>query len=124
MPKITLSGTAIAATSRVSRIADERVGIGERGDDRRQRPCANACARTTASGSTRNSARQAECGGDQEHAAPGGSQPQARPAEIGDARAPQSPWRSRIQCCRRLIASSSRNETSSITGPAPWRRHS
>ena len=59
-PKTGLSGTAIAATSSVSRIAATRVGLGERREIARRRPCASASANTTASGSDRNSAEEAD----------------------------------------------------------------
>ena len=65
-PKTRLSGTAIAATSSVSRIAAQRVGLGDRRRRTPPTPSRSASTKTTTSGSSRNRPRKATAGDEHE----------------------------------------------------------
>ena len=88
-------------------------------------PFRSACQNTNASGTNRNSARNAERSADQRHAdpacvaargkLPGTTMLESRTALVRGPRQACAPRRRRLHACSALIASSSTNETTSIT---------
>ena len=106
-PKTMLSGTAMAATSSVSRIAASASGSAKRGQEGVD-AAPKASENTASSGSTRNSAEEADGERDQRPAHQPVRARSAAPLRIGRTSA-------RLQACRPLMTSSVRNEIASMT---------